>query len=198
MIILLLFSFVSVFDILLQFHETEEWRFTLETCIPPCKRLVVKRPYLLSAEYVTQGKPVPQTGGLRVLVTTLRYESRQEKEAIPRRLDHLKCSKWKTKDSHCLLAWRRLSSSSDYKSDGKVSWCLRQESSFGPFFTTFIEILLICEVERFLQRERKRQLVWLPCVGGGKEGQQSLSSSTPESIKLARKQRGTRKRELCK
>ena len=136
-----------------------------------------------------------------MLVTTLRYESRQEKEAIPRRLekhDHLKCSKWKTKDSHCLLAWRRLNSSPDYKSGGKVSWCLRQESSFGPFFTTFIEILLMCEVERLLQRERKRHLVWLPCVGGGKEGQQSLSSSTPESIKLARKQRGTRKRELCK
>lgn len=80
----------------------------------------------------------------------------------------------------------------------KYLGCLRQESSFGPFFTTFIEILLMCEVERLLQRERKRHLVWLPCMGGGEEGQQSLSSSTPESIKLPRKQRGTRKRELCK
>ena len=46
-------------------------------------------------------------------------------------------------------------------------------------FTKFIESFLICEGERLLQRERKRRLFRLPCVGGGKHGQQSLSSSTP-------------------
>ena len=43
-IVSILFSFVSVFDILLKFHETEDWRVALETCIPPRKGLVVKQP----------------------------------------------------------------------------------------------------------------------------------------------------------
>lgn len=33
----------QVFDILLKFHETQDWRCALETCIPPRKGLVIKR-----------------------------------------------------------------------------------------------------------------------------------------------------------
>jgi len=34
----------QVFDILLKFHETQDWRCALETCIPPRKGLVLKQP----------------------------------------------------------------------------------------------------------------------------------------------------------
>jgi len=34
----------QVFDILLKFHETQDWRCTLETCVPPRKGLVLKQP----------------------------------------------------------------------------------------------------------------------------------------------------------
>lgn len=40
----ILYFFVSVFDILLKVHETEDWPFALETCIPSRKGLVVKQP----------------------------------------------------------------------------------------------------------------------------------------------------------
>jgi len=34
----------QVFDILLKFHETQDWRCALQTCIPPRKGLVLKQP----------------------------------------------------------------------------------------------------------------------------------------------------------
>lgn len=40
----ILYFFVSVFDILLKIHETEDWPFALETSIPSRKGLVVKQP----------------------------------------------------------------------------------------------------------------------------------------------------------